>query len=532
MNIKYSDHFNLKKPKTPQSEAAYGAKQNHAGGYSFEIDLWQKLDRFLILGTEGGTYYVSERALTRESAKNVQLCIETDGLRVAKQIAAISQSGRAPKNDPALFALAMCASLGDEKARSEALKNLPLVARTASHLFLFAEYVTAFRGWGRGLKKSIGKWYNEKESEALVYQLIKYQERNGWSHRDLLRLSHPKPATSEHRTLYRWACSCGEEKMQEDAIQSFGQIKAMHRLNQGAHLEEAVELITTHRLPREVIPTEFLNHSEVWEALLTEMPITAMIRNLGKMTKVGLLQELSYGENFVVEKLGNTELLKKARVHPLTILVALMTYSQGAGLRGKLAWRPSKRITESLESAFYASFDHVAPTHKRLMIGVDVSGSMFWGNLAGSPMTPGDAAAALSLVTKATEESCVIKAFSYEFVDLSISKTMRFQEVISLMRAKGFGDTDCALPMVFAKKNKLEVDAFLILTDSETWAGDIYPSEALRDYRDASGIDAKLVVCGMVGNRFSIADPNDKGMLDVVGFDTSTPTVISDFIRD
>ena len=45
------------------------------------------------------------------------------------------------------------------------------------------------------------------------------------------------------------------------------------------------------------------------------------------------------------------------------------------------------------------------------------------------------------------------------------------------------------------------------------------------------GIAAKLVVVGMVSNGFSIADPNDAGMLDAVGFDTATPAVIADFAR-
>ena len=43
------------------------------------------------------------------------------------------------------------------------------------------------------------------------------------------------------------------------------------------------------------------------------------------------------------------------------------------------------------------------------------------------------------------------------------------------------------------------------------------------------GIGAKLVVIGMVSNGFTIADPNDAGMLDVVGFDTATPSIITDF---
>ena len=94
-----------------------------------------------------------------------------------------------------------------------------------------------------------------------------------------------------------------------------------------------------------------------------------------------------------------------------------------------------------------------------------------------------------------------------------------------------FGGTDCALPMLYAQAHKREIDTFVIYTDSETWAGDIHPVQALRDYRHASGIDARLVVVGMVSNGFSIADPNDPGMLDVVGFDTATPQLISDFAR-
>jgi len=71
----------------------------------------------------------------------------------------------------------------------------------------------------------------------------------------------------------------------------------------------------------------------------------------------------------------------------------------------------------------------------------------------------------------------------------------------------------------------------VIYTDSKTWAGDVHPAQAIHDYRRASGIDARLVVVGTVSNGFSIADPNDPGMLDVVGFDTAAPQLISDSAR-
>ena len=95
-----------------------------------------------------------------------------------------------------------------------------------------------------------------------------------------------------------------------------------------------------------------------------------------------------------------------------------------------------------------------------------------------------------------------------------------------------FGGTDCALPMLWALKHRVPVDVFVVLTDSETWAGKIHPVQALRQYREQTGIPAKLIVVGMVSNGFSIADPDDAGMLDVVGFDTAAPQVMSQFAAD
>jgi 60 kDa SS-A/Ro ribonucleoprotein len=85
--------------------------------------------------------------------------------------------------------------------------------------------------------------------------------------------------------------------------------------------------------------------------------------------------------------------------------------------------------------------------------------------------------------------------------------------------------------MLWAARNKLDVSAFITYTDSETWAGNIHPAQALRQYRNEFVSDAKAIVVGMTSNGFTLADPNDRGMLDVVGFDTAAPAVIADFVR-
>jgi 60 kDa SS-A/Ro ribonucleoprotein len=137
----------------------------------------------------------------------------------------------------------------------------------------------------------------------------------------------------------------------------------------------------------------------------------------------------------------------------------------------------------------------------------------------------------MALVTAKTEPQYTITSFQEKMVPLNISARMRLDDAIKVTNGLPFGGTDCALPMLYALDNGLKIDTFVVYTDSETWFGKVHPSQALVQYRDKTGIPAKLVVVAMTANKFSIADPNDAGMLDVVGFDAAAPAVISDFAK-
>src|SRR4051812_47867917 len=145
--------------RVPQWAPLEGQAPNSTGGFTWAVDHWARLRRFLVLGSEGGSYYASEWTLTRENAQAVETALAEDGRRVVAEVVSVSREGRAPKNDPALFALAMAAGLGDEATRAAALEALPQVARTGTHLFQFAGFVEGFRGWGRALRRAVGRWY-------------------------------------------------------------------------------------------------------------------------------------------------------------------------------------------------------------------------------------------------------------------------------------------------------------------------------------------------------------------------------------
>lgn len=538
------------KNRTSQRQPIPGTNQvpNSAGGYAWAVDDWTCLDRFLILGSQGGSYYATEQKLTAENADAVRRCIETDAPRAIARIVEISESGRAPKNDPALFALAMAAAFADERGRKLALAALPRVARTGTHLLHFAAFVENFRGWGRGLRRAIAAWYEGKADRDLAYQVVKYQGRDGWTQRDLLRLAHPKPATETRQLLYNWVTQgwpgVGDETHPDEALRP---IWAFERAKRATTAGEVIALIRDYRLPREAIPTEWLREPAVWEALLVDLPMTATIRNLATLTRVGLLVPGSDALRTIVGRLGDGERLRKARVHPIQVLAALKTYAAGRGLRGKQTWTPVPQVLDALDGAFYAAFGNVPATGKRWLLAIDVSGSMDGGAIAGIPgLTPRVASGALALVTANAERDYTMVAFTSGpggyggqwgggdagLTRLTISPRQRLDDVTRAMASLPMGGTDCSLPMRWAQKQQLPIDVFMVLTDSETWAGNIHPTQALRDYRRAINPEAKLVVAGMVSNNFTIADPNDAGMLDVVGFDTAAPTLIADFASD
>ena len=519
--------------QTLQSEPIPGREadqvQNDAGGFAYAITAWDRLARFLILGSDSGTYYVGGREMTKQCAAVIDLCIKEDHAKVVDMIEQVSVNGRAPSNDPALFALAVVCSSKIPGVSILGFKILPKVARTGTHLFHFVDYLNGMRGWGRAAKAGVADWYLNQDLNDLAFQVTKYRQRDRWSHRDVLRLSHPKTKDEKLNSLFQWIVKPFSTPI------DYSLPLAIHRWKDfqnstGAH--ETAELLRRFpRSPREWILTEHLGDPQVWKELMKKMPIGALIRNLPTLTRHDLLTPLSDKLVDVCNRLEDRELILKGRVHPLKTLVALKTYAKGQSLRGSHTWRPLKPIVDALNSAFYHGFGTVEPINKRVYIGIDISGSMGYHDVADVPITPREACAAMSMVFARRAKRHYIRGFGDELIDIPVSPVDSLNTVVNRMIDLRFGWTDCALPMLDAKRQGIPVDAFIVLTDGDTWAGDVHPSQALTDYRNSSGINSKFIVLCTTPSRTSIADPNDPNSLDVAGFDTSVPSVVEEFVR-
>lgn len=537
-NTPYSTHVpNVSSRQTPQSAPIPGEPQveNRAGGYVYELDDFASLERFLILGSEGSTYYASEQEMTVENMKTAQRCLDIDGIRTINKVIEISEAGRAPKNDPAIAVMALAAAHKDVDTKKYALVNLHRVCRIGTHLFTFADIVNKLRGWGRTLTSGIKDWYLKKPVSALALQLIKYQQRNGWSHRDLLRLSHPKSDNSGIQKLFAWTThGTVPETFEPELSLLDGFVKAQNVDN----ANDLITLISQHKLQREMIPTEYQNNPEVWKALLPNLGLTAILRNLANMTRYGVIPNCSKSTQFIIDKLTDVNEIKKAKLHPMNIFIALKTYEAGRGLRGQNTWTPEPKIIAALNTAFYNAFSQVEPTGKHILLGIDISGSMWGGYVMGIPgFTPAEAAAVMAMTTVRTEPNHTIMAFQTKFVPLKIHAQMSLNEVVDVMHKASYdmGGTDCAQPMLYALErynadNNFQPDAFGVYTDNETWAGSIHPIQALDQYCNKTGKVAKLIVQAFTPTRNTIV-PDDLRCLDVAGLDSAVPQLIHDFIK-
>ncbi|XP_068725168.1 RNA-binding protein RO60-like [Montipora capricornis] len=530
--------------ETPQYQPLSATQvQNEAGGFVWKVDDLERFRRFLVLGSEGGTYYATQPKLGQENAQALlRLISEGRGPEAVKIIVEYSTEGRTAKQDPIILSLAICARSKHLETKRAAYAAITKVLRIPTHLFMFVEMCETLSkptstGWGRAHRKAIQKWYTEKKPRNLAVAVTKYKRRNRWSHRDLFRLCHVKPQNPAIQFVIKYVVK-GFDSVQQDAetpglgqdvVSVFNFLKAVEEAKWMGQ-DQLVHSIKEHGLVREHVPTQHLNTAKIWEALLEQMPMTAMMKNLGKMTKVGILAPKSEGAIKVCQMLKDEKSLKDARIHPFSILIALRQYQAGRGEKGRLSWTPNPAIVSALDRAFYLAFKFVEPTYKRYLLAIDVSGSMTCGNCIGTSITPREASAAMAMLTARTEPQYHFVGFSHHLVPLNINSTQELGTVLRTLEQVPMGGTDCAQPMIYARKKKLKVDVFIVYTDCETWAGQIHPSEALKRYRQLSGIDAKLIVCAMTSTGFTLADPEDRGMLDMAGFDSAAPDVIKQFV--
>lgn len=497
--------------------------KNSAGGYVYALSPEKAFERFLILGTEGGTYYAKERALTKQAMQLVAQCVQD--LPVDTYFGLLEEAARtAPKRTWALYALAEALVSGTDGHKARVPHSAKVVVQTGTDLFELASYIRGRRGWGETVRHTFDAFLADLPVDKLGLWAVKYRDRNGYTWRDLLRLQHTKPDTAERDAVFEFMAHADAITDAQihlpPVIQGFRAVKGV------TDEAEIIRIVNEYRLPWEAL-TDEQRTDAVWKACLPNIGDRAVLRNMASFTRRGLDQDAAVRAE-VVDRIS-----KSAKLHPINVLDALKTYGSGGNVgRSKGGtYKPNPRWQEALEDALDRSWvEGVTTTGQRVMIGVDVSGSMASPAGGSAVLSCAEVAGCLALAMVKAEDEVGVFAFNQGFQHLNITRKTAYADVMKKIDRINYGGTDCSLPMLYATQHKIKVDTFISITDSETWAGRVHPMEALRQYRSASGIHSKLAVIGLASNGFSIADPRDRATMDFVGFSSDLPKVIEKFM--
>ncbi|MGP4103837.1 TROVE domain-containing protein [Nonomuraea sp. KM90] len=541
---------------TPQDRPLPGRAdeqvRNDAGGYVFASDLWTRVEDFLILGTTGGTYYMGETQRTETNADVVAHAIAEDGPRVVDLLTGISTARppRAARQRPALFTLAACYAIGDAATRQAVKAALPSVARTTDHLAMFFGYCKQLGGkptargfaprTGRSLRTALASWFLRDSADDVAFRACKAMQRKtpqgeSFHLRDVLRLAHPRVDSPARAALIGWIAGNVSDEHARAVLPAVDRFLTAKAVTTPA---EAVRVITDKRVPWEFLPDAMLREPSVWEALIDTIGMTALLRNLARMTASGALSPFADATRRVIARLTNAEALATARVHPMDVWLAMRVYTSGRAQPALAApiryWTPVAAVADALEETWDLSFDHLPPSGRRLLIAVDSSASMTWLDrltVGGSPIGSAYEAACAMAITLARIErgtSHVIDVDTRVHPSKITART-NLREVAS-WRPSG-GGTDLALPFLYAEREKLDADGIVIFTDNVTWAGQHHPSQALASYRATVSARARVMVASMTANGYTIADPRDAGVLQMTGLDASLPLAINQWMR-
>ena len=134
----------------------------------------------------------------------------------------------------------------------------------------------------------------------------------------------------------------------------------------------------------------------------------------------------------------------------------------------------------------------------------------------------------MAMVVMHTEPEYRVVGFSDKLIDIPLSTRMRLDGVIKRISGLPFSYTDASLPLKEGLKWTDVYDTFVTYTDNEVNAGG-HPAECLTNYAVKKGVDARMAVCAVTATNCTIADPANRNMLDLVGFDSSSAQVLSDF---
>lgn len=487
------------------TEPFAGSIANPVGIQAKKSNNLTTLRRYLVLGLYKNMYYSQKEMFAALSA----LVDEIGNSSLVEQQTAVTMAKEIYDNSyyldqETLFAFFVLASK-QYAMRYYIYKDVVPYLRNGSHFLLFMRLVKELRGFGRGMRTAIEAWYNNKDENDVIFQILKYQKRYGISHKDVIFLAHPKLASKEvFNVIMGNPTSNLMAAIVYRCLQPDTPVSALNAA------------IREYKLPHEMINPANLSE-RVWQYIAeNNMNFHTALWNLGAFSSK------NYFRNSVIRQ----AVLKSIQTPPrhynvFDYMKAYAAYAHGSGMRS--TWTPDKDILKTLEAAFVniVNDSSVNKYQGKVVFALDVSGSMTFAENGASkfPHTTAAGAAAISLYTlMRTVENYRVLMFDKTARPCPLTDKMSLSEVTEYMRQASGSSTNHTSVLDYMTAHNMDADVVVFLTDNVTTDGDQNFARAYQKFENSLGKKVRLINIAMTPMNYT-ATFTKAGVIELSGFD-------------
>lgn len=506
------------KPKT--------IEYNEAGGRAYTLKSRAALAQLAATGTLNQTFYQNAQV---QLDHILNLALEVDPKFVAKT--AIYARQTAHMKDTPVVLLALLSELDADLFK----RIFPLIIDNGKQLRNFVQIMRS----GMIGRKSLGslpkRMVNEWILSASAQQLITANVGNSPSLADVLKMTHPKPKTTEQDAFFAYVLGKEYQLAQLPA-----QVQALEQFRLGVNTE----------LPK--VPMQLLTHlnlnQQQWAEIARNGSWQMLRMNLNTFLRHDVFK-IKGMTKIIADKLMDEQSILKSRVFPYQLMMTWSALAQGM----------PHEIANALKFAMQCSISNVPKLQGNVVIAIDVSGSMSssitgYRQGATSQLRCVDVAALFASAFKYVNPNIRLMAFDTQVRQLSnLSKVQEYLKRKNLMKqqnleidifalAKKFasmcgGGTDCSKPLELLVKEKAKVDMVIYFSDNESWADQIpraHRQTGMMHYwkqLKQHNPDAKLV-CVDLQPYATTQLPEHKDVMNIGGFSDTVFTLIESFANN
>ena len=509
-------------------DQAASTVRNHEGEPAFLRGAKERTIQVMTTNTLDGTFYASKSEVREGTVEALESMMQADPEFLAK--AAVYARNNGLLQLAPILGLAVLSKAEDKKWFKAAFPHIICTPDNLRDFVSVCKSGEIRTGLGGVAYEAVKEWLSTiSEFHAIKYSGNTRSERkngtvvNKFSLKDMVTLARPKPENEDMDERFRWITR-GAAKGAE--IVHNPRIKAYEALKKAETDEERCALIKEGGLPWEVvIPSVPHMSPELWEALMTQMPYMALLRNINNLSKNGVLKSEDNVE-YLVGRLTDAEAIKKAKILPFRLYEAYVAYENMYG--------EDSRIADALEEALEASFVNMPDLPGEVAIGSDVSGSM-GGTISEKGVTRYIDICGVftgALLKKASGRVHALP-FNYDVVKVDVSGQDRILTTANKIVQKCGGGTALGAPIENLMKRGQSVDTFIGITDNEDWA---YGSgravngsflNSWRKYRASVNPNAQAYLVRIDPYAESVAPQGEPGVHFIYGWSDNVPAYIA-----